>query len=333
MRKYSLLLIIIFIVSFQACNNELDINAPEEDIAVVYGILDVRDTIHYIKITKAFNGDESAYDMAQESSYSSYGDNLEVKVEEYDNDEIARTFTCTLTTISNKDSGIFYYPGQEVYAFTADLSSHNTYKLYIENKETGKIITSETNLITNFYVYKPYWNPATREIGFVANNGKYVSGLVELKSVENARLYQILYRFNYRELDLETNDTIDKYIEWKLNDCKTSRLDGGEKLTSNYNTETFFSLLGSKIETDFNKVRFAGTLDLEVTACGDPLCTYMDLNKPSNTIIQQRPSYTNVTNGIGIFSCRHSAKYSFYLNAFSTYELLYGQYTSDLNFQ
>ena len=64
----------------------------------------------------------------------------------------------------------------------------------------------------------------------------------------------------------------------------------------------------------------------------DELSTYIDLNRPSNSIIQERPAYTNISNGIGIFSCRHTKKYSYNLASYSIDSLLHSKYTGNLGF-
>ena len=45
----------IFLLSlFSSCSNELELNAPYKNIPVIYGVLSVKDTSHYIRIQKVF---------------------------------------------------------------------------------------------------------------------------------------------------------------------------------------------------------------------------------------------------------------------------------------
>ena len=46
-------LIVLTTILFQACKTDFDINAPWKESAIVYGILNQNDTIHYIKVNKA----------------------------------------------------------------------------------------------------------------------------------------------------------------------------------------------------------------------------------------------------------------------------------------
>lgn len=80
-----------------ACSTDFNINAGWQEITVVYGLLNQKETTHYIKINKAFLGEGNALTMAQMEDSSSYYNNLEVKVEEWKNGAMTRFFgTVTL---------------------------------------------------------------------------------------------------------------------------------------------------------------------------------------------------------------------------------------------
>jgi hypothetical protein len=336
MKKIILIPCLALLLGIIACSTDFDINAPAKDITVVFGLLDPGDSAHYVKITKAFIGNQDAIVMAQDPANSSYGTALNVTVEEYTNGSLTHTYGCTPTIIHNKEAGTFYYPDQEVYVFTDPISAYSSYKLIIENKESGKIVTAETGLINDFSIVQPYYNAfaTLHEISFVSPNGQYINNSeTKWKSAKNGRLYEPAFRFNYREVDLTTLDTVDKHVDWKLNSVKSQNLDGGEELTMTYSAESFYSYIGSSISVDGNKKRIIGPVDYIISVGGEDLSTYIDLNRPSNTIIQERPAYTNISNGIGIFSCRFNKSRSYTLSAFSVEKLIHGDYTKDLGFE
>jgi hypothetical protein len=41
------------------------------------------------------------------------------------------------------------------------------------------------------------------------------------------------------------------------------------------------------------------------SVASDDLNTYMEVTEPSNTVVQERPAFTNITNGIGLFASRY----------------------------
>lgn len=328
--RICLLLLVVFSVS---CKTDFEINAPAKDITVVFGLLSQDDSVHYIKINKAFIGEDDALVMAQDPANSDYGDVLAVEVEEYNGENLVRTYTCVRTLISDKEEGEFYSPNQYVYSFAADLNLDNTYRLTILNNETGSITEAQTGLVGEITILKPYFNPANPQISFVNTNGQYSISELKWNSARNGRLYETSFRFYYQEVDLNTNDTVNMSINWQLASLKATQLDGGEPLLCSYNSESFYRFLGANIPVDDSKVRLIGKIDIIISCGGDDLSTYIDLNKPSNSIIQERPAYTNVANGIGIFSCRRTKVFRVGLSAFSKVALIDGDYTRQLNFQ
>ncbi len=147
--------------------------------------------------------------------------------------------------------------------------------------------------------------------------------------------------FYYREVDAtHPSDTVLKEMEWKLGTIKTERITGGENVYFQYVPYTFFNLLKQRIAQDPNMKRFHGKftslgrvdVQLVVSAGTLELSTYIDANKPSSSIIQERPVYTNITNGIGLFSSKRIVRMNFVLNTFTVDSLRNGS-VSYLNFQ
>ena len=76
------LLFLLFSVAFSSCETDFNVNADWEEVTVVFGLLDQSQDRQYIRINKAFLGNESAYVMASVSDSLNYNpDSLEVKIE------------------------------------------------------------------------------------------------------------------------------------------------------------------------------------------------------------------------------------------------------------
>ncbi|HOV11213.1 MAG TPA: hypothetical protein PLT47_05935 [Bacteroidales bacterium] len=335
MRKAILPFLIILSWFLNSCKTDFDINAEKKDIAIVYGLLDQTQPVQYIKITRAFLGEGNAIEMAADAGSSSYGNDLEVTITQISNGNEVHTFTLEKTTIANKDSGIFYYPVQDVYRFipSQQLAVADSFRLKIKNLITGNQITAATNLIHDFTIMKPSYNPENPLLGLVGSNLAYNTLEASWKSGKNGRIYEPWFRFHYREVNLTTHDTTDKFVDWHLSTVKSETLKGGETLLTNYNSEDFYRRVAAEVPVDYNVVRLIGMVDFVISAGADELSIYIDLNKPSNSIIQERPLYTNIGNGLGIFSSRYTKTLSYNLTSFSVEKLMHGEYTSELNFQ
>ena len=74
--------------------------------------------------------------------------------------------------------------------------------------------------------------------------------------------------------------------------------------------ETFFSSVIAGV-SDPNSIPFFSHRELEnitlkILVAGTELNTFMDVSAPSNNVNQEKPAYTNIENGLGIFSSREA---------------------------
>ena len=314
MKRFSFRLLISLLIfsSLSGCETDFDITAPWKDVTIVYGLISQNDSVHYIKVNKAFLGDGNAYTYAQIADSSSYGNNIEVKILENGKNGVLRTFICDTTTIYNKEPGVFYYPQQIVYKSEFKVPSNFadldiTYKVEIRNKITGKVVSAQTALVNDFLIQTP--SAGQREIEFINENGtiKWFSG-------KDGRRYNIGIRFWFDEVLKVSHDTIRRSIDWNLNSVKSSDLVGNELLELPYSPLNFYYICNSQIPYDDNDIinendveaRFADVAELRFMVAGDELNTYMEVNEPSSGIVQEKPEYSNIENGYGLFSSRYT---------------------------
>lgn len=325
-KLFNLILLLSIISIFSACETDFNPNAAYKDITVVYGLLNQNDSISYIKVNKAFLGEMNAYTMAQYEDSSSYGNNLEVKVEDLSNGNI---FYFDTTTVYNKESGVFYAPKQILYKCVTykQLNFGPEYKLTIRNKKTGKLITSSTKLINGFsisdlydggYFDLPASTSAKRKIEWI--------------TARYGKAYQLTIKFNYFE------NGNPKFLNLVFPVLKSKTLEGNEVLSVEFPSSYFYKTLQSSLtKATPGMIRKDGKVELTVTVAADDFSTYLDVNAPSGSIVQVRPEFTNISNGIGIFSARYDNSIDrpcrLLLGTRTRDSLRLGQYTRELGFQ
>jgi len=313
------LLIVVAVLSsmvFSSCETDFDVTADWKDITIVYGLLNQNDSVHYVKINKAFLGDGDLTQYAQISDSTTYNNTLIVKLQEYSNSNLLiREIPLDTTTIYNKEEGVFNYPEQIVYTTGLSnkvfLNENNTYKLFIQNPVTGKEVTSETGLIHDFALNKPQLNHPTYPTITFPNNHSYK--YVEWYSAENGKRYQLQIFFKYLEKEKNSNEVIEKTVVW--DDFATKRsenADGGQLQKIKFLNERFFTFVNDKVPySDTEKennidYREAISVNFVITVASNEFDTYMELYKPSNSIVQSNPDYTNIVNGKGLFASRYT---------------------------
>lgn len=332
MKKSSLILIFPLLFLFVTCSTDFDINADWKDIAVVYGLLDPTAPTQYVKLNKAFLGDADAYMMAQEPDSLFYPE-AEVFLEPlndtahvYDNYGNVVRYKLQETTAIQKDPGIFAFDYNKIYYTNEDINGYDSYGLLI--KIPGKEnISSTTTLVTDLSVTKPTsWD----KVSFATSTG-YLPYRVEWNANDVAEIYNLTLRFYYRE-ELYTGELSTHYIDWAQ---PSKRKFGTEKeLQLEISGEAFYQFVASTIAPGIEGTkRKALYIDFMFTLAGKELASYIDVNGPSEGIIQERPTFTNINNGIGVFSSLFTKTVpSVELTSLTVDMLSCGEITSHLRF-
>ena len=329
MKKITSIFLLI-IVFFSSCESDLDINSEWEEITVVFGLLNQNQEKQYIRINKAFLGDESAYLMAQVADSLNFSpQNIEVKIERVSTLEVVEDTRVLVDTVMLKDSGTFASDNNIVYTFDTDdflkTDNNQSYHLTITHKNTGKVITAKTNLIHELKLMPYFDNPAF-QMGFYSISGDFAGSTVEWDHSKNAEMYQLTMIVNYTEYG--TTDTVVKSIQ---KDFPLIEHDGSVEYLQQITGEGFFNFLAYNIKKSSTVNRRINDIDFSLSAGGGGLQTYMNLNIPPTGVVQERPIYSEITNGYGLFSCR-TYKLQENVSITSTTKEALANYLDSLNF-
>jgi hypothetical protein len=309
-----------------SCNKSLNVNADWKDVTVVYGLLDQTEPIHYV--TKAFLGPGNALEFAQIPDSSNYLQNLDVTLEEYYGSRLLRTIALHDTLIQDKDSGVFYFPVQKVYCTNTRLSDSMKYNLIIKNTVTKKVIEGSTTMVRDFDIDRPT----------IYTRANFQSGKnteVKWTSAVGGKRYQLTVRIRYSETVIgNPASTVIKSLDWIALSGITSLTDnGGQTMDYDITGDAFYLFMGSHILVDPTVSRVLRDCDFIFTVGSEDLNTYIEVNEPSMTIIQEKPTFSDITNGIGLFTSRvvkgvDTLRFSDYTLA----EIKTNKYTKDLGF-
>jgi len=307
MRYLKLFSIFFFLVFLLSCNDKLNVNANWKDITVVYGLLNQNEDTAYIKITRAFLGDGNAMQFAKIPDSSSYPNKLDVKLEAWSGSTHLTTYVFDTITIHTKEAGdsVFYYPSQLVYyCKTGHLDQNNTYRLKITHKNTGIVDSATTNMVHSFAVTDP--DPYAKEVDFIP--GRYFD--VKFNQALGGKRYQLVVRFHY--LETTTAGAAMKFTDWLVfNDLEVNNPNDitGPLVDESFLSDVFYTILKGSLKSKKADpsliLRQAKFVDFIFSVASDDLNTYMEASEPSLSIIQERPSFSNIFNGIGLFSSRY----------------------------
>ena len=309
MKKIFLISSVLLLV-FPSCKTDFDVHAAWEEITVVYGLLDQSQDRQYIKINKAYLGAGDAFQMADiADSINFLPENMEVRLYKLQGQDTVDLVNLDTTTSIVKDDGLFASGISENIIYTTleedsdFIEVGKTYALTIENTATGNFVSANTELIFHHHLYPHFTNiHSASRFGFynptLADSAKFLIKTIKWNgypTFDNAKIFQIDIRFNY----LENN--IEKFLVWRqplvgYSNSMSTTLEGAK----------FFNYLSNNLEDDNTVNREFLSLDVIMTIGTSDLATYITLNAPFDGIVQERPAFSNINNGIGLFSSRYT---------------------------
>ena len=318
-------------VFFNACTTDVELYSDYKDIPIIYGLLDASQDTNFIRINRAFSGDNdhpiNAANVALIADSCNYPGKLDARILRYKNiygnEYVLDSQTpdsgiiiLDTITIHDKEEGVFYSPNQKVY-WTDKPINVNTettkyrYKLVIH--KGNDTITSETNVVGG-----EGFKITTESLGFMAAENDN-SGKVKFTLADNAVFYDVKMVFYYKE-SVNGGPMTDKEVSYSFG-VKTLEDLGQENervYYVSYNVNTLFNLLEEAIGGDTvinenhpNVIRHLHYMDNEgkkpmrifLSAGSDELYNFIQINSQSG-YAQTVPDYTNINGGYGVFSSR-----------------------------
>lgn len=339
--------IIIFLVllgGIQSCKTDFEINAPYDDIPVVFAALDQSVDTQYVKINKTYlggTGDNTTYAAINDSVLFS---TISATIDEKKGGVTLNSYALSETWAKGIQPGLFNTDSQKVYYFvpSGGLDIDATYDLNIDIDNGRKQVTASTNLVQGFDFVSTFKIQVHAGINFAGANQSYRDITMKWTTAEGASMYESGLVFYFDEYS--QNGIVEKSVSWSFGKSTSLSTNGGEELSKDILGDGFYKVIAAKLANNPNEAnitkRVFKRIEFNVAAAGEDLSTYIGVNEPSNSIVSDRPTFTNVTGGLGIFSSRtnlvmkeYLSGSPFQLNTSSKAELYNGQYTVGLKFQ
>lgn len=287
------------------CSTKVKLNTEWKDTTIIYGLLDQNEDYHYIKINKAFLGEGDYYVFAQVQDSSEYK-NVSAYVQESNNGVVTANYPLRDTLLHNRNTdGVFYAPDQTLYYFrNASLNPSRTYKLVVkvnQGTDAEKEVTGETDLVHNFT--PPSINAITTGTFDGATGSHYLDQHVKFFPPDNSDSYEIVWRLKWD--DYTASDTIRRTYEWNVGSTDRSAANSSGQIDFSVSGQAFFTTIANVVGSNTGIIkRIFRSVDVIVYAASDDLDTYININKPQTGLVQERPEFTNIGNGLGLFSSR-----------------------------
>lgn len=323
----SVLIFSIFLLPFLfSCEEDFEVNAPWEEITILYGLLDLQDSVQYIRVQRAYQNTDgvTAQEVAAIKDSIYHTDSLEVRLLS------SRGSTYDLIPVARNDKapGMFSNPDHYLYRTPPgmQLEEDATYRVEVTNLESGHQIHAETPLVQPMRPVNPNDNIGAA-INFSTSNVvlSWING-------RNAHYYDLEVDIHYTIINREDGSRNQDKINWRIFQLReTTRRPGTEERAS-VSPESFFDRLKTGIETSPTRSHRIDSLMFHYSSGEFELYNFINVNRPSIGIVQKLPEYTNLSEGYGIFSSRSSTSFKVNLTEITVGDLLTREDLQEYNF-
>lgn len=327
----------VFLVSISAlllagCEEELDLTADWKDIPIVYGVLNVSDTAHYIRVEKAFLDDNGSAFLAADNPDSIYYQDITVTLTNL-NTGFQRVLERVDGTLEGypRDTGIFAQLPNYLYKVNAvdfPILGTEEVRLSLNRGDILPVVTAEAVILDEIIPLgglgpgsKVDFNPNTE------TNFRWRAG-------EEARVFDLKLLIHIEELDNITGITTEKVLEWTMARGVDPIPGSFSNLAGVFGLD-FYKFLDANLEANQNVDRLLTQMDLVIIGGGEAIERYISIALANTGITssQEVPVYTNLSEGRGIFSSVSEVVVEgLLLTNESINTLKTSEFTADLNF-
>lgn len=314
-----------------SCTNEIELEAPGEETVVAYGLLDARDTAHYIRVERAFRTQGADATALAQQPATLYFDEVSVSLE---NQQTGQRFLLervdgTLEGYPRKE-GPFAQAPNYLYKLTddaIDLSGRESIQLIVDRGHGFPLARASTTILEPLEVslnspFSPINMAYDRQVRFAWGHGPAVG------------LFQVRLQIQIRE-EVAPGVWEDRTLNWMLDEALIPEADVNRSSVTVLGQQ-FYRFLANTLEEDIGLRRQFMGMALEVVAGGQELAQARQLDQANAglTAAQFVPEYSNISSGVGVFSSKAQLRRTgLQLTGPSLDSLRNGQFTHKLNFQ
>lgn len=334
MKKLSIL--VLLALCTWACSNELNLTNEWKDIPIVYGMLSLKDDVHYIRVEKAFLDPETnALELAKNTD-SIYYSNALIQLE-----RPKFNSTITLERVNGieegivRDDGIFATDPNYLYKFTLPdderLESGEQIKLTINTGESQNVVSAEMNIVGDISIVEG--QPGNRLNWEYTRPARFA-----WRSDPNAFIYDARLLINIEEsIEGSNSEFVDRQLVWTLADgLVRTNFSANAREQISILGEDFYRFMEGALEPTETTIRKFKNIEFVVTAGGEELVEFIRIQQANTGITssQVTPTFTNIEGGIGLFTSRNSvSKTEIEMGSMALDSLEKGIYTKNLNFR
>lgn len=308
-----------------SCSNDFEMNSSGDPVPVVSCLLNPDANEQYVRLGRSFLVDPNHPGDSPVTDSTVWNMPVMVYVEEWQNNFPVRIFRFDPVTSPAKDSG--YFPEDNLRLFKAEFQPSRmfAYRLYVHFPDDNRIVTGVTTLPDRPVIYDPLEIPGrkiTLQTG-VQFTGRWAPG-------EGAGVFQGFFTINYQEI---LNGQTSVY-QVHLRMDPLLGLGSAIEMTDILSGNRFFEEMVKQVPVRQGAVRSVINVRFRLFKGGEELALLVSPDLQQTTISNSLNQYTNLINGMGIFSSIQQVSVNNLLLSNSTLnELAHSELTDNLGFK
>ena len=336
--KYTIVVWFSVILALFSCSNEFELTEKGQEKPLIYGLLSPNDTAIYVRVEKTFiNEDVEPAVLAQDPD-NLYYDNVQVilrNINKPANEFILQKVDGNAEGYPRAE-GFFVQAPNILYKLKKDnlpggvLGDNTQYEILVRQPD-GQILASAQTEVLRELTEKDITSPSSSaSLAFDYNRDFNIS----FRSDPYAFIHDIYLTVYFSE---EKNGILtEKSLRWPIVRNLNANQPNNLNIQYAIRGRGFYEFLKSNLDEDPQITRFLKFASIEVSSGGLELRDYINIVQANLGITSsgEIPFYTNVKNGIGLFSSRTSVKRENISFAIMTRDSISnGVITKNLNFR
>ena len=283
----------MFSIFFPSCSNDFELNTSADPVPVVWCLLNPDVNEQYVRLGRSFLPDPNNPDYQPIADSTVWSLPVTVYAQELQDGLPIRTFLFDPVAAQTKDSGFF--PNDNLRLFKADFQPTRlaTYRLYVHFPDDDRIISGVTTLPGLPVVYDPLEIPGRKislQVG-VQFTARWAPG-------EGRGIYQGLFIINYQETVNEQSSVYQAYMKMYPILGLGTAIEMSDILSGN----RFLEEMAKQIPFRVGAERSVINIQFKLFKGGEELALQVSPDLQQTTISNSLNQYTNLVNGLGIFS-------------------------------
>lgn len=321
-------LILLCLLGSLSCSEDFQLTEPWKDIPVVYGFVNVRDSVQYVRVERLFVDENIPASQIAKNVDSLYYKNAVVSLVNLTRN---KTEDYPLTMVDAnlegyvRNEGPFATSPNYIYRIrTADmvLNSGDSILLKLNRSAELPLVTARIVVLNDM----SFSTPADDQKVLVFKPTE--SQQFSWSAKNDAKIFDFIINIYVQEVNVVTTITETKKIVWSA-----QKGDFSKKVL--INNQSFYNILRDRLIVDGNIKRQILKVDLEVKAGGQDLLEFNSIVNANTgiTASQEIPRYSNLSEGFGLFASTATLVRTMGISSDTKSYLKTDPATSALNFQ